>query len=44
MNFLDKHPSENRMKFTKLKSLANMRVLEGVAHIVDYQSVVTVCS
>jgi len=27
MNFLDKHPSENRMEFTKLKSLANISLI-----------------
>ena len=43
MNFLDKHPSENRMEFTKLKVAANMRVLGGVVYIVDLQCVVKFC-
>ena len=43
MYFLDKHPSENRMEFTKLKVAANMRVLRGLAHAVDLQRVAKFC-
>ena len=39
MNFLYNSPSENRMESTKSKVAANMRVLDGVAHVIDYQLV-----
>jgi hypothetical protein len=39
MNYFDKHPSENRMEFTKQKVACKYASIGGVVHVADLQCV-----